>query len=450
MVQGMAFLSKKGFNPQNNSNRKRVWEAQQHSKQEKERLRQRQEQLTREQEEQELERVTKGEIGGSQAQLRFMYDAPPGLNNKEKANERAEEKEARESKKSGGVAPLSSETTSMDHLTQIKPGDDEAAIAFRRMLAASVEKGSNNCDGDNQSQQATDPSSPSAPSEFKFTTNLQGAMDPKDGDDKKQKAVGQDSRSALEKAVGRKDRGQNLSYQQQIERFPQLKNAPMAVSMKKQQNGESEGGGEASTLMVNFKPLGGVIQHVRCLACGTWGHARGDRECSKSGWDPFALPPPSSIGNSSITKSFGVSSTTVTAAKVTTTSSSIRNLNTYNGDDHEKTSCFKTRAEKRLQRDSDENDHSSERDIVRSYRENHNLKRTSDRDNKGATDDRCSDSESDSSSEEDERRRRHRKHRKRHKSSSASSKKHEKLERKESKKSKKRRKHRRSRSDNDS
>jgi hypothetical protein len=79
MVQGMAFLSKKGFNPHNNVNRKVVWEAQDNEKREKDRIRQRQAQLKKEEEDEDLERVMKGEIGGSQAQLRFMYDAPPGL-----------------------------------------------------------------------------------------------------------------------------------------------------------------------------------------------------------------------------------------------------------------------------------------------------------------------------------------------------------------------------------
>ena len=79
MVQGMAFLSKKGFNPHNNTNRKQVWEAEYNSNREKERIVQRQKQLKKEQEDEDLEVVMKGKIGGSQAQLRFMYDAPPGM-----------------------------------------------------------------------------------------------------------------------------------------------------------------------------------------------------------------------------------------------------------------------------------------------------------------------------------------------------------------------------------
>eukprot|EP00536_Pseudo-nitzschia_multiseries_P002073 jgi/Psemu1/322386/estExt_fgenesh1_pg.C_270046 len=184
MVQGMAFLSKKGFNPHNNANRKQVWEAQQNSKLEAERIRKRREQLKREQEDEELELAKRGAIGGSLAQLRFMYDAPP------------------------------------------------------------------------------------------------------------------DSRSALEKEVGRKNRsGQNnLSYQQQIERFPQLKNAPMAIRRSgdncnsNDNDNDNDSTAARNNVMVNFKPLGVQILHVRCLACGVWGHAKGDRECSKSGWNPFALP----------------------------------------------------------------------------------------------------------------------------------------------------------------
>jgi CBF1 interacting corepressor len=461
MVQGMAFLSKKGFNPQNNSNRKRVWEAQQHSKQEKERLRQRQEQLSREQEEQELERVTKGEIGGSQAQLRFMYDAPPGLN-KAKGNNRGEETyddEVGENRKSHS-GPCESSTAaaiSMDHLTQIKPGDDDAAIAFRRMLAASVVKESNDDRGGHQSleQESYDPTtSLLGQIEYKFTPNLQGAMDPQDRDDdnnNKKKSKGQDSRSALEKAVGRKDRGQNLSYQQQIERFPQLKNAPMAVT--KQQTGEGEGGGgggDGSTLMVNFKPLGGLIQHVRCLACGIWGHARGDRECSKSGWDPFAMPSSSStIGKNSImNKSVGVVGAAEGPANNVATSNRNQPLNTIGeGDDRERASAYKARIKKRGRHDSDD---SSECDRIRSHRDIRDSKRTRDNHYKDDSTDRDSDSDSYSSNEEDDRRRLHRKHKKRHKSSSSSSRKREKRERKETKKNKKARKHRHSRSDDDS
>ena len=283
MVQGMAFLSKKGFNPHNNSNRKQVWEAQQRTKQEKERLRKRQEQLKKEQEDEEFELATKGKIGGSQAQLRFMYDAPPGM-------------ETSKSHTDNNYGSRSQDDEKTDSFNDVKPGDDAAAVAFRQMFAAAASSGSTSVgkethsDNDSVSNKA-----------FKFTPSLQGSMVEADSrynnaDAQQQNETGnnkfQDSRSALEKEVGRKNRSfqNNLSYEQQIERFPQLKNAPMTV--RRGTTSEANGGeaGSSAPMMVHFKPLGSQILHVRCLACGVWGHAKGDRECKKSGWNPFAMP----------------------------------------------------------------------------------------------------------------------------------------------------------------
>jgi CBF1 interacting corepressor len=51
-------------------------------------------------------------------------------------------------------------------------------------------------------------------------------------------------------------------------------------------------GMKGTDVQVNFKPLGTQLRNVQCLICGVWGHSRGDRECSKSGWDPFSMKGP--------------------------------------------------------------------------------------------------------------------------------------------------------------
>ncbi|KAL3934700.1 MAG: hypothetical protein SGARI_003274, partial [Bacillariaceae sp.] len=290
MVQGLAFLSKKGFNPQNNDNRKRVWEAQQASKNELERARKRETELRRERENAELEESLKGEIGGQQAQLRFMYDAPPGMTKTNDEITDDDKKPAAKATNSGN------DPSSLSRLAQASAGDDAAAAAFRQMLAATAQNQTDEghgggADGGQESANAAEQS-------FGFAPVLQGSsVDAMSQIEKGKRPAGgakMDGHSALEKAVGRKDRSsQNLSYQQQIERFPQLKNAPMAQNMKKIATGGGDGDGDAAAsapMMVNFKPLGAQILHVRCLACGIWGHQRGDRECAKSGWNPFALP----------------------------------------------------------------------------------------------------------------------------------------------------------------
>ena len=260
MVQGLAFLSKKGFNPQNQSNRKQVWEAQHTSKQEQERIKQRREQLRRERDEEELARARHGETGGSQAQLRFMYDVPPGMKT-DKNNPQQELQQQDESKN----------TTNMDStVTQIQPGDDAAAAAFRRMLAAQSAGIDLNHEDDSKPMNEQDKDD----MKLRFGPVLQGTNLEKTT---KPKAAILEGLSALEKAVGRRDgAGGALSLEEQIARFPQLKNAPMAKGMN------------ATDVNVSFKPLGAQLRNVKCLACGIWGHSRGDRECAKSGWDPFS------------------------------------------------------------------------------------------------------------------------------------------------------------------
>lgn len=258
MVQGLKFLSKKGFNPQNQSNRKQVWEAQQQSKLERERIRRREEELKREREDEEICKVQHGD--SSQAQLRFMYNAPVGL---EKDSARKEEEA----------------TKAHNDVTKVQTGDDAAAAAFRRLLFAASAGGSSAAKADDANDDEEGGSDPNG--QLRFAPVLQGSkMDPALESDPKVLAEGGDSRSALEKAVGRRDRGGALTLEEQLARFPQLKYAPMAKGMS------------STNVNVSFKPLGAQLRNVRCLACGQWGHSRGDRECPMTGWDPFAMKAP--------------------------------------------------------------------------------------------------------------------------------------------------------------
>ena len=74
MVQGLKFLSKKGFNPQNRVNRTKVWQREQENKQEQTRIKKREEELEREREDEELA-IARGDT----PRLRFMYEQPPGM-----------------------------------------------------------------------------------------------------------------------------------------------------------------------------------------------------------------------------------------------------------------------------------------------------------------------------------------------------------------------------------
>jgi CBF1 interacting corepressor len=242
MVAGLKFLSKKGFNPQNLTNQKKVFEREQQEKKEERRIKERQDQLQRERDDEELA-IARGEV----PRLGFLYAAPPGAavvtansNNKEE--------------------PLLGSTAAAATLTERQPGDDDAAAAFRALFAQS----DTTVQADAAGQSQEEPSC--------FGTILQGSI--LDSDRPVNKNM-----SALEKAVGRKkDTGHALTLDEQIQRFPALANAPRAQGIS------------SSDCGVNFKPLGSQIRNVKCMACGIWGHSRGDRECKKSGWNPFEKP----------------------------------------------------------------------------------------------------------------------------------------------------------------
>jgi CBF1 interacting corepressor len=295
MVQGIKFLSKKGFNPQNLSNQKRVWEVEQRAAEERKKTIDRQRQLERERDDEELARGR-----GETPRLSFLYDAPPGLLlSKNTTTSAAAEAKAEEdaTKRAASTHPAATTTTtsfaSTSCLTEVHPDDDEATAAFRKLLAGAAPP-------QHSAESALfDMATRTGTMAGKFGTVLQGTDydahhgGKKDGiegasssisNDKKMSAATDPSKNggaahattALEKAVGGRRPTAALTLDEQIQRFPVLANAPRAKGMT------------ATDIGVSFKPLGSQIRNVKCLACGVWGHSRGDRECRVSGWDPFA------------------------------------------------------------------------------------------------------------------------------------------------------------------
>lgn len=275
MVAGLKFLSKKGFNPQNMTNQKRVWEAKSQQKQEDKKFRDRNEQLKRERDDEELTKAR-----GEDVKLNWAYVPPPGMEGmdiKPEADDDCDITIVADTVKStskrgngddGDGKPKASDPSQGLDITKVQPGDDPAAAAFRRMLAAAT-AGDIEEDDDEAQQQHQQ----STGDKVVFGAVMQGTSIEKE-------RKGKDSLSALEKAVGRRDGNQSQTLDEQVSRFPQLKNAPMAKGM----NGTDVG--------VSFKPLGSQLRNVRCLSCGVWGHSRGERECEKSGWNPFAAKGP--------------------------------------------------------------------------------------------------------------------------------------------------------------
>lgn len=251
MGGGLAFLTKKSFNPANWSNQRQVWEARQTHASEQRRLAEREAQLKREREEEDMARLVGGEEEGGRKALGFMYEGGriPGLK-----REKVEEETPRQNE----FAAKS------DSLYERQPGDDDAAAAFRAMLARGTVEETNTPAGADMVVEAT------------ATADV----------NQEEKGEHVDNRTNLEKAVGRGiNSGSGVTLTQQIERFPMLKNAPMVL--KKPKEGEAEQ--TTDVVGLNFKPLGQVLRNVKCLSCGEWGHSKGDRECKVSGWDPFRM-----------------------------------------------------------------------------------------------------------------------------------------------------------------
>ena len=271
MGGGLAFLSKKFFNPANLNNQRRVWEAEQRAEKEAKAAKERAEQLKRERDDEELAKARGGKTGGDRAALSFMYAVPPGMADEKKRGGHGDGDEdafglsGSEDDRKPAAAAAGVIANASGDITQRQPGDDDAAAAFRAMLQRPSD------DADHDASQSTGPSNALVGSEY----------DPSAADQKPSASSGGvsgDNRTQLEKAVGRRDAyNTSLTLEEQVARFPSLKNAPMAPGMK------------ADNVNVSFKPLGAEIRNVKCLKCGVWGHSKGDRECKLSGWNPFEL-----------------------------------------------------------------------------------------------------------------------------------------------------------------
>ena len=245
MGGGLAFLTKKSFNPANWSNQRQVWEARQKNESEKRAFAERQAQLTRERDEEELARAVGGEVDGGRKALGFMYEGGkiPGLERKkDTADDFVCGKEVL------GVGEGESKRGEAGEVSifERQAGDDDAAAAFRAMLARPK---------------------PESPLTDRVVGDESAADRPSEngGDDENDKFRDRDQRTNLEKAVGRGiNSGSGVTLEQQFERFPMLKSAPM-VLQKPATN--SSKGAETSITGLNFKPLGQVLRNVQCLAC---------------------------------------------------------------------------------------------------------------------------------------------------------------------------------------
>ncbi|GMH61309.1 hypothetical protein TrRE_jg13488, partial [Triparma retinervis] len=231
----LSFLQKKSWHTAKSSNVKEVWLKEEEAKKLKKKNAERDEVIKREKEAEELERSMTGEIGGNKASLSFMYKEPEANKEDEKSFVQSVD----------------------DSHVEYDDADDDAARAFKRMMAGVVE----------------------VENKIGFGEKEEGEEGVKDVWEKAQveddlyKEANKDL-SALEKATGKK-RKITGSLASQVEMFPELKNAPVAKGL------------QHTSVSIKFNPLGKQFRQVKCMKCGAFGHQKGDRECRVGGWDPF-------------------------------------------------------------------------------------------------------------------------------------------------------------------
>ena len=243
--------------------------------------------MRREREEEDLARVVGGEEARGRKALSFMYEAGkvPGLDRKADTATTTNNNSGADATVAVGGQRHATDVdgngncnNEMSSLFERQPGDDDAAAAFRAMLARGSMVGDQ---PDHNVESSTNANSNNGELDAN-TDNMEG--------DATNEARDRDLRTNLEKAVGRGiTSGSGVTLAQQMERFPMLKGAPRVLP--KSSGGGGEDGKEASesdVVGLNFKPLGQVLRNVKCMKCGQWGHSMGDRECGVSGWNPFA------------------------------------------------------------------------------------------------------------------------------------------------------------------
>ncbi len=225
-----------------------------------------------------MARVVGGEEARGRKALSFMYEAGkvPGLDRKVDGGDGAENNVYGELSVNADVGNRNSGSSS---LFERQPGDDDAAAAFRAMLARGTIPG-NQPDSSLQTLQG-----------HVETKNASMSNDEKE-EDAINEARDRDLRTNLEKAVGRGiTSGSGVTLAQQFERFPMLKGAPRVLPKSSGVGEDGKESSETDVVGLNFKPLGQVLRNVKCLKCSQWGHSMGDRECGVSGWNPFAAVP---------------------------------------------------------------------------------------------------------------------------------------------------------------
>lgn len=340
-----------------------MWEARQQSESERRRLVEREAQIKREREEEELARVIGGEEEGGRKALGFMYEAGkvPGLKKEGNCNNNNDYDQYE--KTNNNVA-----NDVEGNLFQRQPGDDDAAAAFRAMLAQGVPNG--DTDDMQERNQRCQP-----------LAEINTA-DEDTADNSNNEASSRDNRTNLEKAVGRGiNSGSGVTLAQQMERFPMLKAAPKVLQKQRNTGDTSEQASANDVAGMNFKPLGQVIRNVQCMACKKWGHAKGERECELSGWNPFQMSaPPAAATSSSITTMNAVDTSSTAAAPNNTETTALKSDRKHSkkrhnkGDRHDRKKKSKKQKRRRRERspsysDSDDSStYSSEEERYRKKR----------------------------------------------------------------------------------